>query len=552
MEFKCKMCGGVLDNSANTKIVTCEYCGTKQTVPCPDSERIADLYARADEYRRKLEFDKAMALYEEILTENPEDAEAYWLVLLCEYGIEYVEDIAEDKRIPTINRMQYTAVFDNENYKAALKYADEEQAAVYRTEAEVINGIQKGILEISKKEAPCDIFIGYKEGDGQGRRTMDSVLATDIYELLTKEGYKVFFSRITLDDKFGMAYEPYIFAALQSSKIMIAVGTKKENYESVWVRNEWSRYLSLIKSGAKKVLIPAYKGMNPYELPEEFAHLQAINLGELGYQQDLLAGIRKIISRNRVKAAGADMHKDEDVAALFAHFYFNMEQKNWEPALQTAEKILKVEPHNLQAKLGALLAAMHIFTAEDMKVWDITAKKDFLAEMKSGDREYMESLYKRLQKALPKNADKAYYEAVKRFHSMSTPEECDLCLEELKKFKNYKNAADYAKQCKEKRDRLAESLKKKLYLASCDLAESDDYNNVKEAMEFFKSVPGYLDADNKVKKCSEWLNEYPIREAARKKAEKKRKIKIFCLCIAAVIVIHLLGILFIWFMVEFS
>lgn len=545
MELKCKMCGGILYNTANNKIVTCEYCGTKQTVPCLDSERIADLYARADEYRRKLEFDKAMALYEEILNENTEDAEAYWRVLLCQYGIEYVEDVTEGKRVPTINRMQYGSVYDNENYKAALKHSDEEQAVVYRTEAEVINGIQKGILEISEKEEPFDIFICYKEGDGQGRRTLDSVLATDIYELLTGEGYKVFFSRITLDDKFGMAYEPYIFAALQSSKIMIAVGTKRENYEAVWVRNEWSRYLSLIKSGAKKVLIPAYKGMNPYELPEEFAHLQAINLDELGYQQDLLAGIRKIISVSRPKIAGEGRQQAEDIAGLFAHFYFNMEHKKWEAALQTAEKILKAEPHNFQAKLGALLAAMHIFTAEDMKAWDITGKKDFLAEMKAGNRNYMENLYERLQKALPKNADKTYYEAVKQFQAASTPEECDACLTQLKKFKNYKNAADYAKQCKEKRERVAESLKKEMYLASCDLAESNDYNNVKEAMTFFKSVPGYLDADNKLKQCSEWLTEYPIKLAMKKKAEKRKKTIILGICIS-IGVLPVVVTLFMW------
>ena len=295
MLHTCKMCGGILELQDKAKIVTCKYCGTRQTIPCPDSERIAGLYEKADGYRRALEFDKALALYEEILNEDSSDAECYWLALLCEFGIEYVEENGGEKRIPTINRMQPVSVLDNANYKAALQYATEEQAAIYKAEAEEINSIQKGILEISKKEEPFDIFICYKEGDGQGRRTLDSVLATDIYELLINEGYKVFFSRVTLDDKFGVAYEPYIYAALQSSKVMIAVGTKREHYDAVWVRNEWSRYLSLIKSGAKKVLIPAYKDMDPYELPEEFKHLQAINLGEIGYQQDLVRGIRRII-----------------------------------------------------------------------------------------------------------------------------------------------------------------------------------------------------------------------------------------------------------------
>ena len=31
--FKCKMCGGDLDVNEEIKVVECEYCGTKQTIP---------------------------------------------------------------------------------------------------------------------------------------------------------------------------------------------------------------------------------------------------------------------------------------------------------------------------------------------------------------------------------------------------------------------------------------------------------------------------------------------------------------------------------------
>ena len=42
----------------------------------------------------------------------------------------------------------------------------------------------------------------------------------------------------------------------------------------MWVKNEWSRFLKLIKSNKNKILIPAYKEMDPYDLPDEFSHLQ--------------------------------------------------------------------------------------------------------------------------------------------------------------------------------------------------------------------------------------------------------------------------------------
>ena len=116
MVFKCKMCDAALNIREGDKIATCEYCGTTQTVPQINSERIANLYDRAGHYRKNNEFDKALALYEEILNECPTDAEAYWSIILCQYGIEYVEE--GGKRIPTINRTQVTSIYDDQNYKA--------------------------------------------------------------------------------------------------------------------------------------------------------------------------------------------------------------------------------------------------------------------------------------------------------------------------------------------------------------------------------------------------------------------------------------------------
>ena len=55
-------------------------------------------------------------------------------------------------------------------------------------------------------------------------------MAVDLYNSLTNEGLKVFCSRITLEDKIGQKYEPYIFAALNSAPVMIALGTRPEYF----------------------------------------------------------------------------------------------------------------------------------------------------------------------------------------------------------------------------------------------------------------------------------------------------------------------------------
>lgn len=152
------MCGGTLEITECTFVAECEYCGTKQTLPKLDDERRANMYDRANHFRRNNEFDKAMGIYEQILTEDSTDAEAYWSLVLCRYGIEYVEDPESHKRVPTVNRAQYTSVLVDEDYKSALKYSDTYQRVLYEAEAKEIDRIQKGILEISQKETAFDIF----------------------------------------------------------------------------------------------------------------------------------------------------------------------------------------------------------------------------------------------------------------------------------------------------------------------------------------------------------------------------------------------------------
>ena len=244
--FKCKMCGGALEISEDITVAECEYCGSKQTVPTKKDEVITNLFNRANNLRLKNEFDKATEVYSKILNENDADAEAHWGLVLCKYGIEYIEDPKTYKRIPTCHRTQYTSVLADPDYLAAIENADAVSKEVYATEAREIAELQKSILAIVKGEKPFDVFICYKETDENGKRTVDSTLANDIYYQLTKEGLRVFYAAITLEDKLGVEYEPYIFAALNSAKVMLSIGTRYEYFHAVWVKNEWSRFLKLM------------------------------------------------------------------------------------------------------------------------------------------------------------------------------------------------------------------------------------------------------------------------------------------------------------------
>ena len=368
--YKCKMCGGALEIGGGESVAVCEYCGTKQTVPRLDDEKRANLYDRANHFFRNDEFDKAMGIYEQILGEDKTDAEAYWSIVLCRYGVEYVEDPATHKRVPTVNRTQFTSILADEDYKSALEYADGYQKSIYEEQAKIIDKIQKDILAISQKEEPFDVFICYKESDNGGRRTPDSVLANELYHELVEEGFKVFFSRITLEDKIGTAYEPYIFSALNSAKVMVVLGTRAEYFQAAWVKNEWSRYLALIRNGEKKMLIPAYRDMDPYDLPEEFSHLQAQDMSKLGFMQDLVRGIKKIAEPEEEKPVVVrevvNSGSDATVSSLLKRVFLFLEDEDFENAEEYCERVLDIDPECGEAYLGKLMVELEVEKREEL------------------------------------------------------------------------------------------------------------------------------------------------------------------------------------------
>ena len=367
--IKCKMCGGDLVIEPGATVAECEYCGTRQTIPNQDDEKKLTLFARANRLRMGCEFDKAAGIYESIVADFPQEAEAYWGLVLCKYGIEYVDDPATGKKIPTCHRSSFESIMEDSDFEQALENADVVARKVYREEAKQIEEIRKGIIEVSGKEEPYDIFICYKETDENGQRTVDSVIAQDVYDALTEKGYRVFFSRITLEDKLGQEYEPYIFAALNSAKIMLAFGTDYEYYNAVWVKNEWSRYLKLMAKDKSKHLIPCYKGIDAYDMPGEFAKLQAQDMGKIGAMQDLLRGIEKILPKQqpvtvvqeRVVVGGSG---DNKIASLLDRGNMALEDGDWNKADSFFEDVLNNDSKNAQAYLGKTLVQQRCRTID--------------------------------------------------------------------------------------------------------------------------------------------------------------------------------------------
>lgn len=300
-ELRCKICGAPLETDGTKSVVKCKYCGNSNIVATTEeTNEIND----AMFLLRQGNFDDADEKFQDIISRYPKSSEAYYGRVLCKYGIVYVDDALENKKVPTIYNLNIKSFIDDPLFKKALDYANEETKKDYLASAEKIEAIRKEWVEKANKEKPYDVFICFKDSDREAgiQRTEDSIAATDIYHYLKDQGLNVFFSRETLRGKVSEKFEPYIFNALNTAPVMLVYTQKKEYVESTWVKNEWMRFVKKIKNKEKtfKGLIVAYENMDPYDLPKALVDgRQAMDASSKTFLPDLIKHINEVIKEVR-------------------------------------------------------------------------------------------------------------------------------------------------------------------------------------------------------------------------------------------------------------
>lgn len=387
-EYLCKCCGAALDVKGRSTVCKCAFCGALQTIPRLDFDEKAILWGRADKLRRAGEYDRAEELYDELLKLDDTDSEIYWCKVLCRYGIEYVEE--RGKHVPTINRFRYKPIINDNDYRAAVNIADGDRRRIYILQMTELEELRKAVLAVSQTERPYDIFICYKETDRDGRRTEDSVLAAGLYRSLAADGYRVFFARVALEDKIGREYEPYIFSAINSAKVMFVVGTTPDNFSAPWVKNEWSRYLTRISESGEGTLAVLYRDMRREDLPREFAHLQSFDLSAPDFTEELLRGVRKIFSENKVGEIEQSVPQTaESAASLLRRAEILLDEGEFSRADELCENALNLEPENARIYYVKLLCGFRLKTAEQLNELsgDLEGYSSYRMIMRFGDDE---------------------------------------------------------------------------------------------------------------------------------------------------------------------
>lgn len=485
--LKCKCCGGDLNIKDGDKVVTCPYCGSQQTIPNEKDEQVLKIYARGNRLRSQGEFDKAYSTYSQLLNEGKENAEVYWNLLLCKYGITYVDDY-DGKKKPTMNRRSMTSILDDDDYKKAIELSDSVSKEVYEQEANRINDIQQGILKIVHQEEPYDVFISYKETDEFGDRTKDSLLAQEIYDALTKDGYRVFLSRVTLSNVIGKEYEPYIYSALYTAKLMLLVTTEGEHVNSIWVKNEWSRFVDRRKTDSSKSLIPCYRDRDPYDLPKELRNLQGLDRSKLGFIQDLTRGVKKILGKKEGSHKGYEGQKSENEA----------KEAKYNSRLDQCKQLLESEKYDeLKNVLDELDKTEYVrFLIYDWKFYYYSVQYKLHRQKKPvslDDGDYSDFLEKCDIAKIKSDVEKSVYTGWTNYY-------CSKCNELSKKIKaviepGYQIRSQDINEWHTDARELHDIIDKMYWPIRCQFSESDVYQNLFYSMD--KSLPFRPDGDMK-------------------------------------------------------
>lgn len=297
---ECKTCGGEVVK--NGRIYECLYCGNCWE---DDPENDINSVERANAWAslREGDFEKAQNQFESMLGKSAEDYESWWGKALADAHITYVSDLNENKKVPTCNNITEEAFETSLSVKNAVKYAPNDIGQGYIDMAKKIDAIRKEWLEKARKEPPYDVFLSFKDSDKERGldRTQDSYDAQDLYNALVAEGFKVFFSRISLRDKISEQYEPYIYNAIKTAKVMIVFGEKPEYFTSTWIKNEWTRFRTRIekKEKHKNSLVVVYKDMDPSALSSSLSSRQCMNMADMTFLSDLVRHIKRVIEATK-------------------------------------------------------------------------------------------------------------------------------------------------------------------------------------------------------------------------------------------------------------
>ena len=538
--FICRMCGGALQLTDNSRICRCGFCSTTQSVPFIDDDDKAEICRQAEHFRREYQYDKAIELYEQLVKEYPTEADLYWALTLCRYGVEY-----SDKTV-RLNRTQSRAITADEDYKTALKFAHTEQYPLIEQQAKHIDAQRRRIVEAACEKPSYDIYLCCLENDERGRLTSDYSIAHGLYRRLNDEGWRVFFAPVVLEDIAVSEWESDIYSALNTAKIMVVQGSLPEHFNAVWVRNVWSRFLLLAQEDNTKTIIPIFKGFSADKLPVELSAFQAIDMSKLGYENDLITSIHNSLDKI---GTGTIKVSDKD-DPLIRRAFIHIEDKEFNDADKLCEKLIINNPNNAQVYLLKLFIEYKVTNDDELESLDIdfSVSDNYRKAMQFGDEELRFSLREHLNKCLYRKYSNELIDA-------KTEAECKTVADGFRQMGDYSDAPIKSIHAEEKADGLRKEAEKKrrsdIYsICVQKLNESNSPMILEHTERSLRELGDYQNAKELADKCAEKIHLLQQETSTNKQPSENPQSLTKPVIIAAVLICTILIIIVMIFVLN--
>lgn len=356
-EIECKICGGWLKLPAGVTLGECPHCGTLTTFPKITDEQQEQLYNRAEQFRRSGDFDKAVSCYEDLIWQMPEDAEAYWGLVLSRCGVEYIEDPVSHKRVPACHRLLPEPIFSDPDYCRVLELATEDTRPLYEQQAAQIAEFQKfSSQETSQKAAaaPAD-----KPEPPAARKTPVTP--------------SVEFPSFSIETDNPLLVRVQLF--LESGDFASA----RQYCERILDEDPKNAYAYFYRLMAEREISEARKLLQVRKLAEDKSFVLARRFAdpELAKKLDDILRIQDIAEKEAASAANPDRgtqdvpemdssSEDPQISAWLKRVKIFLEDEAWSSAIQYCEKILDKNPEYASAYVYKCLAKHQIRRLEDL------------------------------------------------------------------------------------------------------------------------------------------------------------------------------------------
>ncbi len=320
--FKCKNCGALFQAATNENgVLKCEYCDSIFTIPKKDSNNEVLQFLQIGEHNLDAcHFDEAYTAFEKASQLNDKEPEAYWGMALATAKVQYLEDCVNNRLQPIVHEISGKKFAEDKNCKKAISLATNEQKQEYTKKANDIDDIHSKFADLKKSGLHYDCFICTKVSNENGGHTEDSHIASKLYHTLQAEGYFPFYSEEEIGTRTGSDYEAMILYALRTSPCMFIVCTNEEYLLTKWVKNEYTRYIKMMKDEDKErdSITFVFQDNVVEKLPGVNGKIQGISFNSFGASEKIKNFIAKFVTKtsslvnvNRKKELSKNQEKDE-------------------------------------------------------------------------------------------------------------------------------------------------------------------------------------------------------------------------------------------------